>query len=72
MKFDDMDIETIINEIELANYEDQVIENLVGRINGINLESKSGTIAKLKERKGTLRNAEKNQTLVDLIAALEQ
>ncbi len=67
-----MEIETIINQINLANYSDQVIEDLVGRINGINLESKSSTIAKLKEFKGKMDNEEKNKTLEDLIQALEK
>ncbi|MDG4946501.1 hypothetical protein NMK71_08750 [Weeksellaceae bacterium KMM 9713] len=67
-----MEIQTIINQINLANYSDQVIEDLVGRINGINLESKSSTIAKLKEYKGKMDNEEKNKTLEDLIQALEK
>lgn len=67
-----MEIETIITQIEMANYAEQVIPSLVDRINGINLESKSSTIEKLKEHKGTLKNAEKNQILEDLITALEK
>ena len=67
-----MEIETIINQINMSNYSDQVIEDLVGRINGINLESKSSTIAKLKEFKGKMDNEEKNKTLEDLIQALEK
>lgn len=67
-----MEIETIINQINLANYSEQVIEDLVGRINGINLESKSSTIAKLKEFKGKMDNEEKNKTLEDLIQTLEK
>lgn len=67
-----MEIQTIINQINLANYSDQVIEDLVGRINGINLENKSSTIAKLKEFKGKMDNEEKNKTLEDLIQALEK
>ncbi|MDG4950693.1 hypothetical protein NLM59_07135 [Weeksellaceae bacterium KMM 9724] len=67
-----MEIQTIINQINLANYSDQIIEDLVGRINGINLESKSSTIAKLKEYKGKMDNEEKNKTLEDLIQALEK
>ena len=67
-----MEIQTIINQINLANYSDQVIEDLVGRINGINLESKSSTIAKLKEYMGKMDNEEKNKTLEDLIQALEK
>lgn len=67
-----MEIQTIINQINLANHSEQVIEDLVGRINGINLESKSSTIAKLKEFKGKMDNEEKNKTLEDLIQALEK
>ena len=67
-----MQIETIINQINLANYSDQVVEDLVGRINGINLESKSSTIAKLKDYKGKMDNEEKNKTLEALIQALEK
>lgn len=67
-----MEIQTIINQINLANYSDQVIEDLVDRINGINLESKSSTIAKLKEYMGKMDNEEKNKTLEDLIQALEK
>lgn len=67
-----MEIQTIINQINLANHSEQVIEDLVGRINGINLESKSSTIAKLKEFKGKMDNEDKNKTLEDLIQALEK
>lgn len=66
-----MDIETIINEIKLANYNDQVVEKLVRDINAFNLESKSETIEKLKARRGTLPKVEDNQAIEELIARLE-
>ena len=67
-----MEIDLIITEIKMANYADQVVERLVKRINGINLESKASTIAKLKKLKGSLGTKEKNKILEDLIIALEK
>lgn len=66
-----MDIETIINEIKLANYKDQVVEKLVNDIKAINLESVSETVEKLKSRRGTLEKDADNQAIDKLIQVLE-
>lgn len=67
-----MDIQTIINKIQLANYKDEVVKKLEGDIKSINVESVKETVKNLKQKIGTLKTEQDNQALEDLIFRLEK